>query len=135
MPTAQPYENIEIVRESTINLKKVQENDWSLQCDRILVYGRGFESKMQSWVDIHKKVKEVHPKGATLSMDEVQARYDILTGNRDFASRLELLTLSVEDEVLQKGIGLQLNLASQNLSFGKSAMKMRALRNKNEMVI
>ena len=39
-------------------------------------------------------------------MDEVQARYDILTGNRDFASRLELLTLSVEDEVLQKGIGV-----------------------------
>ena len=106
MPTAQPYENIEIVRESTINLKKVQENDWSLQCDRILVYGRGFESKMQSWVDIHKKVKEVHPKGATLSMDEVQARYDILAGNKDFASRLELLTLSVEDEVLQKGIGV-----------------------------
>jgi hypothetical protein len=104
--TETPYENIQISKESSINLNKIQENTWSLQCDRLLIFGQGFEAKLQAWQDIHKKITKIHPKGTMLTLDEIKKRYESLITNENLIPRLELLRLSIEDEVLRKGVGV-----------------------------
>jgi len=101
-----PYENIKIAQKSSINLNKVQENNWSLQCDRLLVFGQGYETKLQAWEDIHKKIMKIHPKGTMLTLDETKKRYETLITKNKFIPRVELLRLSIEDEVLRKGVGV-----------------------------
>ena len=54
-----------------------------------------------------KKIMKIHPKGTMLTLDETKKRYETLITKNKFIPRVELLRLSIEDEVLKVLVLLQ----------------------------
>ena len=96
-------QKVELMSTSAINLDEIINEHWTLKQDRAIVRGRCFNKK-ENWQEIDKQIQRTsHDRHVTEAI--LKERLHALESTPSLSSRFDLLKLSVEDEVLQKGPG------------------------------